>query len=65
MRWASAIKDLLFKSNEEFGRSRPRWYGYRPEEYSCFEPLNCGRCSFGQGDAMACEALDGDATIER
>ncbi len=29
MRWASAVNDLLFKSNEEFGRSRPRWYGYR------------------------------------
>ncbi len=35
------------------------------EEYSCFESLNCGRCSFGQGDATACEAVDGDATIER
>ena len=29
VKWASAIEDLLFKSNGEFGRSRPRWYGYR------------------------------------
>lgn len=29
VRWASAIEHLIVKGNGTFGRSRPRWYGYK------------------------------------
>ena len=29
VKWASAIEDLLFKSNGAYGRTKPMWYGYK------------------------------------
>ena len=29
VRWASAVEDLMLRGNGSFGRSKPRWYGYR------------------------------------
>ena len=29
VKWASAIEDLQLKKNSTYGRSSPRWYGFR------------------------------------
>ena len=29
IKWASAIENLQFKSNGKYGRSKPKWYGYK------------------------------------
>lgn len=29
VKWASAIEDLQLKGNGTYGRSKPKWYGYK------------------------------------